>query len=144
MQQFIAQASEVGFNLSAVLIGFGTFLFGIKLMGEQLKILSGDRMRDLIDKYTTNPVSGVFIGALITGLIQSSSGTTALTISLVRSGLMKLKQAVAIIMGANIGTTITAILIGVKIGAYAPYMILSLFYLHKYKLILENHRDELE
>lgn len=123
MQELISQAQAVNFDGVKVLAGLGLFLFGIRTMGEQLKVLAGSRMKTLIDKYTTNPVMGVFVGALVTGLIQSSSGTTALTISLVRSGLMSLKQAVGIIMGANIGTTITAILIGFNLGKFAPYFI---------------------
>ncbi|MDF9867488.1 phosphate:Na+ symporter [Bacilli bacterium PM5-3] len=123
MQEFISQAQAVNFDGLIVLAGLGLFLFGIKTMGDQLKLLAGSKMKTLIDKYTTNPIMGVFVGAMVTGLIQSSSGTTALTISLVRSGLMNLKQAVGIIMGANIGTTITAILIGFNLSKFAPYFI---------------------
>ncbi|WP_423363198.1 Na/Pi cotransporter family protein [Mycoplasma sp. P36-A1] len=123
MQEFISQAQDVNFDLLKVFAGLGLFLFGIKMMGDMLKILAGSGMKSLIDKYTTNPVKAVFVGAATTALIQSSSGTTALTISLVRSGLMNLKQAIGIIMGANIGTTITAILIGFNMTAYAPYFL---------------------
>ena len=79
---------------------------------------------DIIDKYTSSPVKGILIGALVTCLIQSSSGTTALTIGLIRSGLMNLNQAVGIIMGANIGTVITSVLVGLKISKYAVYFII--------------------
>ena len=99
--------------------GLGIFLFGIKFMGEALKNYAGDKMRDLINKYTDTPLKGVAVGTVSTMLIQSSSGTTALTISLVRAGLMDLRQAIGVIMGANIGTTITAFLIGLKIKDYA-------------------------
>ena len=88
-------------------------------MGEALKNYAGDKMRDLINKYTDTPLKGVAVGTVSTMLIQSSSGTTALTISLVRAGLMDLRQAIGVIMGANIGTTITAFLIGLKIKDYA-------------------------
>jgi phosphate:Na+ symporter len=121
---FISQAQAVNFNGLQALAGLAIFLFGIKVMGDTLKVLAGNRMKQLIDRYTTNPVMGVIVGATVTGLIQSSSGTTALTISLVRSGIMNLKQAVGIIMGANIGTTITAILIGFHLSAYAPYFLI--------------------
>ncbi|MDR1781699.1 MAG: Na/Pi cotransporter family protein [Bacilli bacterium] len=124
MGTFISQAQAVNFNGLQALAGLAIFLFGIKVMGDTLKVLAGNRMKQLIDRYTTNPVMGVIVGATVTGLIQSSSGTTALTISLVRSGIMNLKQAVGIIMGANIGTTITAILIGFHLSAYAPYFLI--------------------
>ena len=106
-------------TLMMLLGGLGIFLFGIKFMGEALKNYAGDKMRDLINKYTDTPVKGVLVGTFSTMLIQSSSGTTALTISLVRAGLMDLRQAIGVIMGANIGTTITAFLIGLKIKDYA-------------------------
>lgn len=124
MSEFISQAKEVGFDIATVLSGLAIFLFGIKTMGDSLKVVAGSRMKSIIDKSTTNPVKGVFVGAFVTGLLQSSSGTTALAISLVRAGLMNLRQAVGIIMGANIGTTITAILIGFKISEYAPYILI--------------------
>ncbi len=124
MNEFLNQANSVGFDIAVVLSGFAIFLFGIKSMGDSLKIVAGSRMKSIIDRSTTNPVMGVFVGAFVTGLLQSSSGTTALAISLVRAGLMNLKQAVGIIMGANIGTTITAILIGFKISAYSPYILI--------------------
>ncbi len=99
--------------------GLGIFLYGIKLMGDSLKAYAGDDLRDIINRYTSNPFKGVIVGALSTVAIQSSSGTTALTISLVRAGLMDLRQAVGVIMGANIGTTVTAFLLGLKIKDYA-------------------------
>ena len=99
--------------------GLGIFLFGIKMMGDSLKALAGNKIKIIIEKTTTNPFFGVLIGVLVTGLIQSSSGTTALTVGLVRAGLMTLPQAVGIIIGANIGTTITSVLIGLKIKEFA-------------------------
>jgi len=95
--------------------GFGLFMFGIKFMGDGLKAVAGDKLRDYIDKYTSKPLMAVAIGAIITCLIQSSSATTAICIGLVRAGLMKLEQAAGIVMGANIGTTITAFIMGLKI-----------------------------
>lgn len=106
-----------------ILAGLGLFLFGIEYMGEGLKSFSGDKLRNIIDKYTSNPLKGIMIGAIVTCLIQSSSGTTALTIGLIRSGLMTLEQSVGIIMGANIGTVITSVLVGLKISEYAVYFI---------------------
>lgn len=99
--------------------GLGIFLFGIKYMGDGLQMAAGDRLRDILDKYTTNPFMGVLAGILVTVLIQSSSGTTVLTVGLVSAGFMTLKQAIGVIMGANIGTTVTAFIIGIKLSEYA-------------------------
>ncbi|MGB7595393.1 MAG: Na/Pi symporter, partial [Erysipelotrichaceae bacterium] len=110
-------------NWQMILGGFGLFLFGIKFMGDGLKSLAGDRLRDIIDKYTSKPWKGVLIGLLITAVIQSSSATTAITIGFVRAGLMRLDQTVGIIFGANIGTTMTAFLVGMKVEKYSLYFI---------------------
>lgn len=99
--------------------GLGIFLFGIKFMGEGLQKSAGDRLRDLLDRFTTNPVMGVLAGMLVTMLIQSSSATTVITVGLVSAGFMTLRQAIGVIMGANIGTTVTAFIIGINVGAYA-------------------------
>ncbi len=116
---------EVSFLVAG---GLGIFLFGIKFMGDGLKLFAGDRIKVIIEKTTSTPIKGVLVGILVTGLIQSSSGTTALAVGLVRAGLMTLPQAVGIIMGANIGTTVTAFLIGLKIKAYAlPIMAVGAF-----------------
>ena len=102
-----------------ILAGLGLFLFGIEYMGDGLKGYSGDKMKDIIDKYTSSPFKGIVIGAFVTCLIQSSSGTTALAIGLIRSGLMTLEQSIGIIMGANIGTVITSVFVGLKVSQYA-------------------------
>ncbi|MEG0659854.1 MAG: Na/Pi cotransporter family protein [Anaerorhabdus sp.] len=107
----------------AILGGFGLFIFGIKFMGDGLKSLAGDKLREYIDKYTTKPIMAVLIGTVITVIIQSSSATTAITIGLVRAGLMKLEQAAGIVMGANIGTTITAFIIGLKVEKFALFFV---------------------
>lgn len=99
--------------------GLGIFLFGIKFMGEGLQKAAGDRLRDILDRFTSNPLMGVLAGMLVTVLIQSSSGTTALTVGLVSAGFMTLRQAIGVIMGANIGTTVTAFIIGIEIDEYA-------------------------
>ncbi|MCU9532971.1 Na/Pi cotransporter family protein [Streptococcus sp. CSL10205-OR2] len=98
--------------------GLGLFLFSIKYMGDGLQQAAGDKLRDYIDKYTSNPFLGVLIGIVFTGLIQSSSGVTAITVGLVSAGLLTLRQAIGIVMGANIGTTVTSFLIGFKLGDY--------------------------
>ncbi|NLC54631.1 MAG: Na/Pi cotransporter family protein [Erysipelothrix sp.] len=123
MADIISQAQTVGFDFLIVMSGLGLFLFGINTVGEQLKNIAGNRMKSLIDRYTTNPIKGIFVGIIVTALMQSSSATTALVISLVRSGLMSLGQAIGIFMGSNIGTTVTAILIGFNISRIAPYAI---------------------
>ncbi|MBM7650032.1 phosphate:Na+ symporter [Bacillus ectoiniformans] len=99
--------------------GLGIFLYGIKLMGEGLQASAGDRLRDILDRFTTNPLMGVLAGIIVTVLIQSSSGTTVITVGLVSAGFMTLRQAIGVIMGANIGTTVTAFIIGFDIGEYA-------------------------
>lgn len=103
--------------------GLGIFLFGIKSMGDGLQKSAGNRLRDILDKYTTNPFLGVLAGIIVTVLIQSSSGTTVITVGLVSAGFMTLRQAIGVIMGANIGTTVTAFIIGFDVGAYALPMI---------------------
>ena len=102
-----------------ILGGVGLFLFGIKLMSEALQYLAGDKMRQLIGSLTRTPIRGVFIGALVAMLIQSSSGTTVMTVSFVHAGLMTLKQAVGVIMGANIGTTVIAQIVAFKVKDFA-------------------------
>ncbi len=88
-------------------------------MGEGLQKSAGDRLRDILDRFTTNPFLGVLAGIIVTILIQSSSGTTVLTVGLVNAGFMTLRQAIGVIMGANIGTTATAFIIGINISEYS-------------------------
>lgn len=112
-----------GIRIEVVLGGFGLFLFGIKFLGDGLKNVAGDKLRDYIDRYTAKAWMGVLVGLVVTIFIQSSSATTAITIGFIRAGLMRLEQAVGIIMGANIGTTITAFLIGLKVENFAFHII---------------------
>lgn len=104
------------FNIAG---GVALFLYGIKLTSEALQFIAGDRMRKLIGTLTKTPLRGIFVGILVTVLIQSSSGTTVMTVSFVNNGLLNLTQAIGIIMGANIGTTVTAQIIAFKIEAFA-------------------------
>jgi len=114
--------------------GLGLFLFAIKYMGDGLQKAAGDRLREILDKFTTNPLMGVLVGILVTVLIQSSSGTTVITVGLVSAGFMNLRQAIGVIMGANIGTTITAFIIGFDVGTYAyPIMALGAVLLFFFK-----------
>ena len=104
------------FNIAG---GVALFLYGIKLTSEALQFIAGDKMRKLIGTLTKTPLRGIFVGILVTVLIQSSTGTTVMTVSFVNSGLLTLNQAIGIIMGANIGTTVTAQIIAFKIEAFA-------------------------
>jgi phosphate:Na+ symporter len=114
--------------------GLGIFLFGIKYMGDGLQNAAGDRLKSILDRFTTNPFMGVLAGIFITVMIQSSSGTTALTVALVSAGFMTLRQAIGVIMGANIGTTVTAFIIGIDIGEYAlPIIALGTIFLFFFK-----------
>lgn len=111
-----------------MLAGVGLFLFGIKLLSDALQYLAGDRMRRLVGAVTSTPFRGVLVGALVTMLIQSSSGVTVMTVSLVNTGIMSLSQAIGVIMGANIGTTVTAQIIAFKIKDIAlPFIALGAF-----------------
>ncbi|MEW4354454.1 Na/Pi cotransporter family protein [Streptococcus pneumoniae] len=98
--------------------GLGLFLFSIKYMGDGLQQIAGDKLRYYIDKYTSNPFLGVLVGIVMTALIQSSTGVTVITVGLVSANLLGLRQAIGIVMGANIGTTVTSFLIGFKLGDY--------------------------
>lgn len=84
------------------------FLYGMKIMSEGLQKFAGDRLRSILTAMTTNRVTGVLTGMLITALIQSSSATTVMVVSFVNAGLLTLSQSIGVIMGANIGTTVTA------------------------------------
>ena len=111
---------EIAFHF---LGGLGLFLYSIKTMGDGLQQAAGDRLRYYIDKYTSNPFFGILVGIGMTALIQSSSGVTVITVGLVSAGLLTLHQAIGIVMGANIGTTVTSFIIGFKLGDYALPML---------------------
>ena len=129
---------NLGETLMFILGGLGIFLFGINLMGDSLKEMAGDRLKVIIEKTTNTPIKGILVGAAVTALIQSSSGTTALAVGLVRAGLLSFPQAIGIIMGANIGTTITAFIVGLDIGAAALWFVaigaILVFFMSKEKL----------
>lgn len=107
-------------DVLALLGGLALFLYGMRMMSTGLEAAAGNRMKSILEKLTSNRVKGVLVGAAITAVIQSSSATTVMVVGFVNSGLMTLKQAVWVIMGANIGTTITGQLIALDIGAIAP------------------------
>lgn len=104
----------------SLLGGLALFLYGMQMMSTNLEAAAGSRMKQILERLTTNRFLGVFVGAGITAIIQSSSATTVMVGGFVNSQLMTLKQAVWIIMGANIGTTVTGQLIALDIGAIAP------------------------
>ncbi|RLI96611.1 MAG: hypothetical protein DRO99_04170, partial [Candidatus Aenigmatarchaeota archaeon] len=97
--------------------GLALFLFGINLLSEGLQKAAGEKLKDLLEKLTKNRLRGVGVGALVTATIQSSSLTTVTLVGLINAGLMGFSQAVPVIMGANIGTTVTAQIISFKIAS---------------------------
>ena len=100
--------------------GLALFLYGMQMMSAGLEAAAGNRMKRILEKLTANRFLGVLVGAGITAAIQSSSATTVMAVGFVNSGMMTLRQAVWIIMGANIGTTVTGLLIALDVGALAP------------------------
>ncbi|HIW54273.1 MAG TPA: Na/Pi cotransporter family protein [Candidatus Ruthenibacterium merdigallinarum] len=107
-------------DFMGLLGGLALFLYGMQMMSGGLEAAAGDRMKQILEKLTSNRFLGVLVGAAITAVIQSSSATTVMVVGFVNSGMMSLQQAVWIIMGANIGTTITGQLIALDVGALAP------------------------
>ncbi len=103
--------------------GLGLFLFGMNYMGEGLELAAGPKMKDLLEKLTRNRVMGFLLGTLVTVVIQSSSATTVMVMGFINAGIMDLAQATGVIMGANIGTTITSVLIALDVSGIAPICI---------------------
>ena len=99
--------------------GLGLFLYGMSQMGEGLQRAAGERMRRILEVLTGNTFSAILVGTAVTAIIQSSSATSVMVVSFVNAGLMTLKQAIGVIMGANIGTTVTAWLIAIDLGEWA-------------------------
>lgn len=104
----------------SLLGGLALFLYGMQMMSNGLEAAAGNKMKQILEKLTANRFLGVLVGAVITAVIQSSSATTVMVVGFVNSGMMTLRQAVWIIMGANIGTTITGQLIALDVGEIAP------------------------
>ena len=96
------------FGILSMIGGLSLFLYGMNVMGGGLERLSGGRLERILERLTSNPLKAVLLGAGVTAVIQSSSATTVMLVGFVNSGIMKLSQAIGIIMGANIGTTITS------------------------------------
>lgn len=108
---------EIAINL---LGGLGLFLYGMNLMAEGLQKAAGEKLKKIVEKLTSNVVMGVLVGTVVTGIIQSSSASTVMIVGFVNAGIMTLNQAIGVIMGANIGTTVTAQLVSFKLEAIAP------------------------
>lgn len=104
--------------------GLGLFLFGMKLMGDGLEMVAGSKLRGMIERLTKNKYMGALVGLVVTAVIQSSSATTVMVVGFVNAGLMNLAQAVGVIMGANIGTTVTGVMIAINLTAIAPIAVL--------------------
>ena len=104
--------------------GLGLFLFGMRVMSDSIEKVAGAKLRRILEIFTTNRFSGMIVGIIFTGIIQSSSACTAMVVSFVNAGLMNLYQAAGVIFGANIGTTVTSQLVSFNLSAYAPIILL--------------------
>lgn len=104
--------------------GLGLFLFGMRVMSDSIEKVAGAKLRRILEIFTTNRFTGMIVGIIFTGIIQSSSACTAMVVSFVNAGLMNLYQAAGVIFGANIGTTITSQLVSFNLSAYAPVILL--------------------
>ncbi len=111
-------------NILTLAGGLGLFLFGMKQMSESIEKAAGAKLRKILEIFTTNKFAGLGVGMLFTAIVQSSSACTVMVVSFVNSGLINLYQAAGIIMGANIGTTITSQLVSFKLSDYAPIFLL--------------------
>ena len=119
-----AEGESEGMDLThilALLGGLALFLHGMQMMSSGLEAAAGNRMKNILERLTANRFLGVLVGAAITAVIQSSSATTVMVVGFVNAGMMTLNQAVWIIMGANIGTTVTGLLIALDVGELAPF-----------------------
>lgn len=117
------------YSVFTMLGGLGLFIYGMQMLGDGLEKTAGDRLRIIIEKLTTNKFMGFIVGCLVTFVIQSSSATTVMVVGFVNAGLMNLSQAVGVVLGANVGTTITAQLIAFKLTKIAPVFALIGFLL---------------
>lgn len=103
--------------------GLGLFLYGMKLMSDGLENIAGEKLKGILEKITSNKIMGVLVGIVVTAIIQSSSAVTVMVVSFVNAGLMTLTQATGVILGSNIGTTITAQMVSFKLEIIAPIFI---------------------
>ena len=105
--------------------GLALFLYALKIMNDNLQAVAGNKMKHILKKLTDTPIKGVIVGLTVTGIIQSSSATSVMVIGLVNAGLMSLAQAIGVIMGANIGTTVTAQIIAFNLGQFAYLFVIA-------------------
>lgn len=136
--------TDVSFDLVTMLIGLGgglaIFLYGMRKMTEGLKLVAGSQLKNLLAKFTTNRFTGAMTGAMITAVLQSSSVTSVMVVGFVSAGLMTFTQSVGVIMGANIGTTITAQIVAFNVTKYALIMIAAGFLV---ELLAKNQKLKL-
>ena len=116
-------------DIITLIAGLGLFLYGIKEMGEGLEKAAGHKMQRMLEVLTKNKVTAVLVGALVTGVIQSSSATTVMVVGFVNAGLLPLTKAIGVIMGANIGTTVTALMLSVKLDFGVIFAALGLVFM---------------
>lgn len=110
-------------DIGIILSGFVLFMLGVNYLGDGLTELAGTKINYYIEKYTNNLFSSIAVGAVITAIMHSSTAATVISISLVRAGMMSLKQAIGISIGANLGTTMTSLVIGLNVEQYGPYLV---------------------
>lgn len=122
---FTKGRSMSGSILLSMAGGLGLFLFGMRVMSDSIEKVAGAKLRRILEIFTTNRFSGMIVGIIFTGIIQSSSACTAMVVSFVNAGLMNLFQAAGVIFGANIGTTVTSQLVSFNLSAYAPLILLA-------------------
>lgn len=103
--------------------GLGLFLYGMRLMGEGLELAAGAKLRDILEKLTTNRFLGALVGVIVTAIIQSSTAVSVMCVGFVNASIMNISQAMGVIMGATIGTTVTSVLLSIQISDYAPLAI---------------------
>ena len=140
------------FDLLKMVGGLALFLYGMNLLGDGLSQASGGRLERILEKLTSNPIKAVLMGAVVTGVIQSSSATTVMVVGFVNSGIMSLKQAVGIIMGANIGTTVTSWILslaGIESDAFwirmlKPSSFSPILAIVGVGILLFSHKDKLK
>ncbi len=107
-------------DIIGVIGGLALFLYGMRMMSDGLSLIAGSKMKQILERLTRNPVKGLLVGVLIAAIIQSSNATTVMVVGFVNAGLMDLSQAVGVIIGAKVGTTMTGQLIAFNVSAYAP------------------------
>lgn len=131
--------NQVVMTVTTMLGGLALFIYGMNLMSNGLQKAAGEKMKNILAALTRNPLMGLLAGALVTAVLQSSSATTVMVIGFTSAGLMKLPQAISVIFGANIGTTITAQLIAFNIGDYAWTILFAgfimFFFLKKFEKV---------